>query len=60
MLEAGRIVERGTHRALIAADGVYAKMWARQQSDQRGAAAEDRAVRSALVGVADRAELDTA
>ena len=31
VLEAGRIVERGDHAALLAADGVYAHMWARQQ-----------------------------
>jgi ABC-type transport system involved in Fe-S cluster assembly fused permease/ATPase subunit len=49
VLEAGRIVERGTHRDLVAADGVYAKMWARQQSDQRGAGEEALAVREALV-----------
>ena len=35
VLEAGRIVERGTHRDLVARDGVYTKMWARQQADQR-------------------------
>ena len=35
VLEAGRIVERGTHHDLIRKDGVYAKMWARQQADQR-------------------------
>ena len=31
VLEAGRIVERGTHRSLLEADGAYARMWALQQ-----------------------------
>ena len=31
VLEQGRIVERGTHATLLARDGTYAQMWARQQ-----------------------------
>jgi ATP-binding cassette, subfamily B, heavy metal transporter len=31
VLEAGRIAERGTHRALLAAGGLYASMWNRQR-----------------------------
>ena len=30
VLEAGRIAERGSHAALLARDGLYAQMWARQ------------------------------
>ncbi|MBB3220236.1 ABCB family ABC transporter ATP-binding protein/permease [Pseudoduganella umbonata] len=32
VLDHGRIVERGNHAALLAADGLYAQMWARQQA----------------------------
>ncbi|QGZ40105.1 ATP-binding cassette subfamily B protein [Pseudoduganella flava] len=32
VLDHGRIVERGTHHALLAAGGLYAQMWARQQA----------------------------
>ena len=34
VMEAGRIVERGTHAQLLAADGRYAVMWALQQSTE--------------------------
>jgi ATP-binding cassette subfamily B protein len=33
VLEAGRVVERGTHAALVARGGVYAAMWRRQEAD---------------------------
>ena len=33
VMDAGRIVERGTHPALLAAGGHYARMWALQQSN---------------------------
>ena len=35
VLESGRIVERGGHAALLAAGGVYAEMWRRQQETAR-------------------------
>jgi ATP-binding cassette subfamily B protein len=34
VLDHGRIVERGTHASLIAADGLYKQMWDRQQARQ--------------------------
>ncbi len=33
VMEHGRIIERGNHRELLALDGVYAHMWALQQSE---------------------------
>jgi ABC-type transport system involved in Fe-S cluster assembly fused permease/ATPase subunit len=35
VLDMGRIVERGHHRELLARDGLYAAMWARQQEAAR-------------------------
>ncbi|MES2130381.1 MAG: ABC transporter ATP-binding protein/permease, partial [Pseudomonadota bacterium] len=34
VLDHGKIVERGTHQALLAAQGLYAQMWERQQARQ--------------------------
>jgi ABC-type multidrug transport system fused ATPase/permease subunit len=41
VLQAGKVVERGTHEALLAMDGEYADMWARQaKRDALAVAAE--------------------
>jgi len=40
VLDRGVIVERGTHPALLAADGVYARMWRLQQDQMQDEAAE--------------------
>jgi ATP-binding cassette subfamily B protein len=48
VLEAGRIVERGRHAALIAAGGAYARMW-RLQQDEARVEAERRDVEPAPV-----------
>ncbi|MFN3883998.1 MAG: ABCB family ABC transporter ATP-binding protein/permease [Rhodocyclaceae bacterium] len=39
VLDAGRIVERGTHRSLLERGGAYAQMWALQQQEDRDALA---------------------
>ena len=38
VMDAGRIVERGTHQALLQAQGRYAQMWALQQSHENAPA----------------------
>ena len=40
VMDAGRIVERGTHSTLLAANGRYAQMWALQQQEEQGDAQE--------------------
>jgi len=37
VLDAGHIIERGTHTQLLAADGRYAQMWSLQQSQEESA-----------------------
>jgi len=34
VMDAGRIIERGSHAELLAAQGRYASMWALQQSGE--------------------------
>ena len=35
VMDAGRIVERGSHAALLAREGHYAQMWRLQQQEQQ-------------------------
>ncbi len=41
VLQAGRVAERGTHAALLAADGLYAEMWTRQVTEADEAVAAE-------------------
>jgi ATP-binding cassette subfamily B protein len=41
VMEQGRVVERGSHRELLSHDGIYARMWALQQSEAEQEAAID-------------------
>ncbi len=44
VMEAGRIAERGTHAALLARGGIYARMWRLQQREQGAGGADLEAV----------------
>ncbi len=44
VMDAGRIVERGSHAQLMAVGGHYAQMWRLQQQEQRAAAQAEAAV----------------
>jgi ATP-binding cassette subfamily B protein len=39
-MEAGRIIERGSHRQLLERGAVYARMWALQQEEEAKQAIE--------------------
>ena len=55
VLDAGRVVERGTHAALLAADGTYAALWDRQR---RAAEARETLARTeAAEGASHRTRL---
>ena len=54
VLEHGQIVERGTHAALLAADGIYARMWRLQQDEARRAPDEASADGAAEVAAVAR------
>jgi len=40
VLDGGRVAERGSHAQLLRKNGLYAEMWARQQSEREAEAAE--------------------
>jgi ATP-binding cassette subfamily B protein len=41
VLDQGRVVERGSHAALIARDGLYASLWKRQAEEPETIAAAE-------------------
>ncbi|SJX62907.1 related to ATM1-Mitochondrial inner membrane ABC transporter involved in the maturation of cytosolic iron-sulfur (Fe/S) cluster-containing proteins [Sporisorium reilianum f. sp. reilianum] len=61
VMDAGRVVEVGSHADLIARGGVYSKMWEQQiktQKEQEAAAAAQQVTRAAEVGKTDGDEAE--
>ncbi len=54
VLRAGEIVERGTHRTLLEAGGLYAEMWRMQREATEAEEALERARKQDALGVVDR------
>ena len=50
VMDHGRIVETGDHKTLLAAGGIYARLWAHQSGGFLGDEADDDAVEPALAG----------
>ncbi len=52
VLQEGRVAERGTHAGLLAAGGLYARMWALQAQEQETAEADEPVMHAAVEAVA--------
>lgn len=50
VMDGGRIVERGTHRALLERGGAYAEMWALQQQEEEAGRGGTQSKRAVAVG----------
>ena len=61
VLDRGRIVERGTHVALLAANGAYARMWRLQQDERRESSPQAaEGAEAATVGPAEPLDVNPA
>jgi len=56
VLDRGRIVERGTHAALLLRDGMYARMWRLQQDEERHIPPPDAAAAGIEAGLGEAGE----